>query len=1346
MSSDVVPIEPEPPPTTQSIIAIQNSPNCLIPSSDYRYYEKITRALYDTGADDCTTDNPYIIFDLGPLPQSLWITLYDAGRNAHHSRFGGWSILRLCDGSLKRFFMRYTPSMRITAVDISKLRDPDMKCLREGEIIDHEKESYSYRWLYENGKEQVLPLIKYSMPHRNIERYYTGSFARVNKETAKKYNSMSSIIQEYKELKVKLPSPADYQVQVRSRLPVEATRVLWHHRFMHMNDNVLVQCNKAVDGVPRIKPGYDIDKCQGCMVGKLRKVRHKKEIKYESPAMQFLQHIHCDYGFMVQKSKDDTRYKRLSAYNGDTCYLVIQCRRYGFVLGLTSDNKSAPLRWLHYILTKYAFNNGKLIKNKTVRFDGDGENDELIALFQHFQYDMETTGNDNSAAIGGPERFHLTVKAGIRSTLESVNMSTKVWNFAFYHYIRIYNTVPHGKDGIVPYTSITGKRVDHSRTRIFGCPIVALKNGKRPALDDHTRRGRFVGYDRTMTKILYLPQNGSRIPLSTAHAVFDELFTSVKSLPPVAISLRRALGREDFVDAAARRPVGVINFDILSDQEQFARIDKYTLYPNGAMPHGFVIETDLATNRGYITDTTKNSLARTIKRWRINVIGSYVTRINDTIVFTKEAIIDGLDEALQSNEPFSITFSRETLDPLPKSRLGKSIPRLQLDQIRSIASIRTEVDIETGEDALLHGIKAMTKDIDLDECADSSTLGIGEDEILSLPLEIELPDHLDFDSAMMQYGDTDDLPQVAQINKTKSKPVASKTSQFTRRELKLKPNWNEWRSAEWKQLDEMVRCNMFGKVVMRYEIQGEFDVIRIVWSYVIKLLTQAKKARVCGNGKPLKPKTKMEYKTFAACTSMTGMRIEISTAAFEGRLLYAADAVNAFAQSGPLKKPCYLMVDEAFREWYYERYKIMLPANALVELLSSIQGHPDAGGNWQAMVNTALQKLKFIRLVHEPCLYRKGEDPKKDVLMCRQVDDLLFSVFARKEFEGIVNEMKKHMNIEAEPELCKNFNGCEIDQRNEYIAIRVHKYILKLVETYGWSQENYTRAPKAPLSEALVKEIVEAGKGPLARSPEGIQLQEAMGFSYRALLGGLIFACVVVRLDIAYSLSLLSRFAEYPARVHYLGLKSVTKYLRTTADRAIVYWRRVPRTDLEPGDIVPLVEPEGYVYPYHGDPYLVSASVDASHATCMQTRRSTGGHIIMLYGSAIAWMAKLQPVVATSSTEAEFMQAVLVGKAVKWIRHIMNGLNRKQIGPSRISEDNKAAIMMVNQQRPTTRTRHIDTQWFAIQEWKETGEIIMEYIKTGCNPSDAVTKALGTVLHHRHSWRSMGYYGSPYVE
>ena len=167
------------------------------------------------------------------------------------------------------------------------------------------------------------------------------------------------------------------------------------------------------------------------------------------------------------------------------------------------------------------------------------------------------------------------------------------------------------------------------------------------------------------------------------------------------------------------------------------------------------------------------------------------------------------------------------------------------------------------------------------------------------------------DTAMPLYGVNEEvLPTIGQIQKGAA--PASKGSQYTRRQLKKLPEWDQWRNAEWAQLDEMVRCNMLGKVVMRWEIEGEFDVFCIVWSYNKKLYTGKLKAQFCGNGKPLKPKTKMEHKTFAACASHTGMRITIGTAAFEGRLLYAADAVNAFAQSGPLEKPCYVVVDDAF--------------------------------------------------------------------------------------------------------------------------------------------------------------------------------------------------------------------------------------------------------------------------------------------------------------------------------------------------------------------------------------------------------------------------------------------------
>jgi len=336
--------------------------------------------------------------------------------------------------------------------------------------------------------------------------------------------------------------------------------------------------------------------------------------------------------------------------------------------------------------------------------------------------------------------------------------------------------------------------------------------------------------------------------------------------------------------------------------------------------------------------------------------------------------------------------------------------------------------------------------------------------------------------------------------------------------------------------------------------------------------------------------------------------------------------------------------------------------------------------------------------------------------------------------------------MEPEKKFATSFNGIEIEQTEGYITIRVEKYINKVIPNHRWEKETYSKKAKSPLNDTLAREILDSGKGATAKTPEAIVLEKEMGFPCRMHLGELIFACVVVRLDIGYSMSLLSRFAEYPAKVHYIGLKSVARYLRETKDRPIVYWRKTSMVGLPKGTFIPYKKPENILYPFPEDLYLITADVDVSHATDRESRRSTGGHMIMVFAIAVLWLAKLQATLATSSSQSEIMQTVSASKGVKRCRHIMTELKRAQSGPSPINKDNMAAIMMVNQSRPTTRTRHIDIQWFAIQEWKQKEDIIMQYIKTGDkNAADAMTKALGWVLvHNKHAFRSMGHYGSPY--
>ena len=200
-------------------------------------------------------------------------------------------------------------------------------------------------------------------------------------------------------------------------------------------------------------------------------------------------------------------------------------------------------------------------------------------------------------------------------------------------------------------------------------------------------------------------------------------------------------------------------------------------------------------------------------------------------------------------------------------------------------------------------------------------------------------------------------------------------------------------------------------------------------------------------------------------------------------------------------------------------------------------------------------------------------------------------------------------------------------------------------------------------------------------------------------------------------------------------------YLRRTLDWGLIYHRPSPDTTLPPRTDSPIAADEALPdFPCPSTPLTLSCYVDAAHANDLRNRRSTTGYAFMLSGAAISYRVKTQSVTATSSTEAEFIAAVLAAKHAKYLRSIMRELGFPQRDPTPIYDDNKSAILMINSRVPTERSRHIDIQHFAIQDWKEAGHIEMFHIPGIINPSDDLTKPLGWVLHGRHSRRLMGHY------
>jgi hypothetical protein len=70
-------------------------------------------------------------------------------------------------------------------------------------------------------------------------------------------------------------------------------------------------------------------------------------------------------------------------------------------------------------------------------------------------------------------------------------------------------------------------------------------------------------------------------------------------------------------------------------------------------------------------------------------------------------------------------------------------------------------------------------------------------------------------------------------------------------------------------------------------------------------------------------------------------------------------------------------------------------------------------------------------------------------------------------------------------------------------------------------------------------------------------------------------------------------------------------------------------------------------------------------------------------------------------------------------------VNEALTRPTTLYEDNQSTIKIVNAGRPTERSRHINIQIFAIQDWRCQGHVCLKHIPGIINASDCLTKAVG---------------------
>jgi hypothetical protein len=150
---------------------------------------------------------------------------------------------------------------------------------------------------------------------------------------------------------------------------------------------------------------------------------------------------------------------------------------------------------------------------------------------------------------------------------------------------------------------------------------------------------------------------------------------------------------------------------------------------------------------------------------------------------------------------------------------------------------------------------------------------------------------------------------------------------------------------------------------------------------------------------------------------------------------------------------------------------------------------------------------------------------------------------------------------------------------------------------------------------------------------------------------------------------------------------------------------------------------QGLSYGLDTSPLSLTGYSDSDWGAHLDTRRSTSGYIFFLAGGPVSWKSKLQPTVALSSTEAEYMALTLAAQEAISLRALFATLSGID-DPVRLFGDNKSSIALSSNPTSHQATKHIDIKHHFVREKVTHGDILLDYIPTNLMVADALTKAL----------------------
>ena len=98
----------------------------------------------------------------------------------------------------------------------------------------------------------------------------------------------------------------------------------------------------------------------------------------------------------------------------------------------------------------------------------------------------------------------------------------------------------------------------------------------------------------------------------------------------------------------------------------------------------------------------------------------------------------------------------------------------------------------------------------------------------------------------------------------------------------------------------------------------------------------------CNGSKKEVPQLHAVASTWSSCVELPVQRLFLGICADAGLTIYCSDATDAYAHS-PAPNDTYLQVDDAYAEWYNNKFKGKINKRMVLPVHHALQGHPKSG-------------------------------------------------------------------------------------------------------------------------------------------------------------------------------------------------------------------------------------------------------------------------------------------------------------------------------------------------------------------------------------------------------------------